>query len=269
MENINLEEKRKTSYILYFCMVFVLCLCTFLFDITAVVASPMDHSFNKSGLSKLLGKLISNNTLGLINAVWRLFAYGIMGLLGLYLSFKTGFNDIINNDLKQPKNIFIILTIGIVMGIFFVVYQVMADKIFEIYILKYTYSEIPASIFASIAEGIGCQILNMFCIVFLMWVLSKMIESEKRSKKLFWIVGILAALIFTIEHVPTTMRFSARSYSSVFDVSLGDFMIMLGLFAPLSLVCSCFLRRFGLLSAITIHVISDLIWRVLWPWNAS
>jgi len=48
-----------------------------------------------------------------------------------------------------------------------------------------------------------------------------------------------------------------------------SYSVMTLVFAPLSLVCSYFLRRFGLLSAIMIHVISDLIWRVLWQWNTG
>ena len=102
-----------------------------------------------------------------------------------------------------------------------------------------------------------------------MWLFTKIFKFEKGNIKLFWVVAILCAFIFAVEHIPTTMEYRTCSYSSVFSVSLTEFMVMTLLFAPLSLVCSYFLRRFGLLSAIVIHVISDLTWRVLWQWNTG
>jgi len=128
---------------------------------------------------------ISVNMLALANTLYRLITYGLIGFFGLYLSFKTGFKNIINDELKNYKNMIIIAAVGIIMGLFFVGNQIFIKDISGILLLQYSYS------------------------------------------------------------------------------------VMTLLFAPLSLVCSYFLRRFGLLSAIMIHIISDLIWRVLWQWNTG
>jgi len=103
-----------------------------------------------------------------------------MGLLGLCLSFKARFTGVINDGLKRPAGIILTIAAGIMMGIFFVLYDTMH----------------------------GASIVNV--------------------------------------------------------VNAGGLPAIIGLYAPLALVCTYFLKKYGLLSAAVIHVISDLIWRVVY-----
>jgi hypothetical protein len=226
-----------------------------------------EHFFRKSDLAKLLGRLyITHVTFGLLNAAYRLIAYGGMGLLGVFLASKVGFKNILNDKIKQRKNILIVIFTGMAMGIYFIGYETVSNKIFDIPLLLYQYSGIPASIFVSFADGIGDQILNMLRISFFVWLFSKIVKSEKGRSILFWTGAVLFAILFAVEHIASTFIYYG-SYRNIFRISSLEFRLILGVYAPLSLVCTWFFRKFGLLSAITIHIIADLIWRVLLPWK--
>ena len=257
-------EKRGKSFTAYFCLVFILCLSAFLFDVFhGLYGTGMPHSFSRSDMSSFLGRPVSAHTLGLINALWRLIAYGAMGL---YLFFKTGFKEIINDDIRQPKNILVVILAGLIMGLFFIGYDSVYRNARGYPILLYYDSTLPSAIFASIAEGIGDQIFNMIRLYFLVWLFSKAIRSEEGRAKLFWVVAVLCALMFAVEHIPYTMIFSAGRYRSVFHVRPWEFWVIMGLYAPLAFVCTCFLKKYGLLGAIIVHTVCDLTWRVAWAW---
>jgi DNA-directed RNA polymerase subunit RPC12/RpoP len=268
LSNEKPPQRKKESYIVYFCLVFIMCLSIFLFSVTHPFYSSepegLDHAFSQSGLKSLLDRDISKYTTGLINAVFRLFAYGGMGLLGLYFSSKIGFNEILNDEIKKTKNIILIVSVGIIMGLFFLGYDwVFKERIIPnmefIYLLKYDYSKFPSALFSSITEGIGCQILNMLRITFFIWIFKIITKSEKNNAFLFF--AILCSLIFAIEHISSTGAFYSGFRHTFFRVDEVEFIVIIGLYAPLSLVCSFFIKRFGLLSGISIHLISDIIWR--------
>jgi hypothetical protein len=225
----------------------------------------MEHTFGWMGLERLLNRGIPSYAWGLINALYRLLAYGGMGLLGLYLSTKNGFKQVLNDEIGKAKNIVLVLSVGIAMGIFFIVYDdALIPKIYDGWgLLLYMESLFPRAVFASIAEGIGDQILNMLRIAFFVWLFSKIIKSEGGRAVLFRAVAVFYSLVFAVEHIPST-RFYSLSISNVFSLPQGEFALVYGAYGTLSLVCTYFLKRFGLLSAITIHFICDIIWRVLW-----
>jgi hypothetical protein len=211
-------------------------------------------------------------TLGAIVSVWRFIAYSCIGLAGAYFSSKIGFIHIVNSEIKKRKNILITIAAGIVMGAYFIVYDRLLPEIFNGgYLLDPTGSRIPSSIFASVTQSIVHQITNMFLISlpFMLW--SKIIKLDASDKELqavlFWIFAVLSAALFTMQQIRTTIYFSAMWNPSIFRVPMKYMLTMVGLFAPLSLVCAYFLKKFGLLSAILVHLICDLSWRVIWAYT--
>ena len=261
-------ESKKNIYTVYFSLVFVLCLSVFLFNVTSpfwgALTTGLDHAFSGRELSRLFGRQVSSIETGLVNALWRLLAYGSLGLWGLHLSLKTGFKGILNDDIRRTKSILVTVLAGVVMGMFFIGYDAISANIFS-RMLMTSHSLIPSAIFASIAEGIGCQILNMFFVVFFMWLFSKAVKTEEGRANLFWAVAILCSLIFAARHIESTRLWhSVYMCANIFQLSLESYLAIIGLYAPLSLVCTYFLRKYGLLSAITIHFICDIMWRVGW-----
>jgi len=261
---------KKKSYVAYFSLVFVLCLSVFLFSATNRHLTPeregLDHAFVGSELARLLDRRISNIETGLVNAAWRLLVYGSLGLWGLHLSSKIGFKGILNNDIKRPRSVIATVIVGIVMGVFFIGYDMILSQSYRRHLLMYSYSRIPSAIFTSIAEGIGCQILNMFSVVFLMWIFSLVVKSEDGRAKVFRLVAVLCAVIFAARHIESTRIWYSGGQDVFRIIARGDFRLIIGLYAPLSLVCTYFLRKYGLLSAIAIHFICDIMWRVGWAW---
>jgi len=77
----NLEKERKTSYIIYFFLVFTLCFSTFLFEMLNKRGAVMAHCFTDYNLAMLLNMRISVNMLALANTLYRLVAYGLIGFL--------------------------------------------------------------------------------------------------------------------------------------------------------------------------------------------
>ncbi|MCL2411250.1 MAG: hypothetical protein FWC97_06355 [Treponema sp.] len=259
----------KKNYAVLFLLVFIMCLSVFLFSATSHRWSAervgLDHAFTGLELTRLFGRHVSSIETGIINAVWRLFLWGSFGVLAVHLSLKTGFKNILNDEIKKTKVIITTILVGFLMGLFFIGYQTVSARSFG-NILKYAYSQIPASMFSSIAEGIGCQIVNMFTVIFLMWLFSKTAKTEEGQTKLFWRVAVICALIFSIRHIDSTMLFYSGSARNIFDLPFEDYLVIIGLYAPLSLVCTFFLRKYGLLSAIGIHFISDIMWRIGWAY---
>jgi hypothetical protein len=265
LEGIIVERVVARSYFVYGCLVFALGISALLFDVSANNRYDLEHSFTGDSLSFIMSSP-SIYTLGLVNFVAKLLFPGTVGILGIYLSSKIGFKGILNEEIKRIEIIFLVIFASIIMSVYFIGYNELFDKIFRRYILPYDYSIIPASIFASFAEGIGDQILNMFRISFFVWIFSKLIKTEGGRNILFWIVAAICAVIFSLEHVTASLMYQIGSYRSIFDVPFHRIMIIIGLYAPLALVCAYFLKRFGLLSAIIIHFITDISWRVLWAY---
>jgi hypothetical protein len=262
---VNMEKKK--SYTVYFLLVFIMSLSVFLFSATSPFWSAemegLDHAFTGSELTRLLGRHVSNYETGLINAIRRLVLYGFLGLAGLHLWSRAGFKGIINDDIKRPRSIIVTVLVGIGMGLYFIVYDVILTNVFRRHILMYPYSLIPASIFSSIDKGIGCQIINMFTVAFIMWLFSGAVKTEEGRARLFSMAVVSCALIFSVRHIESTMFWYAGSLD-IFPMS--SYMAIIGLYAPLSLVCTYFMRKYGLLSAIGIHFISDIMWRVGWAY---
>jgi hypothetical protein len=263
----NIMEKEKKSYFVYFCLVLVLCISAFIESLSRDWIPP-GHFIDEYNLAMLLGRsYIPHFPYGLLSAVYRLIAYGGMGLLGVFLASRAGFKNVWNDEINQRGNKLLIISAGIAMGIYFIVYdEVIARKIINVPLLPGA-SVIPASIFVSLAEGIGDQILNMLRISFFIWLFSKIVKSEKGRLVLFWTGAVLLAVLFTVEHIALTTDYRFQHYRNIFQIPSSYFMLVLGLYAPLSLVCTWFFKKYGLLSAITIHIISDLMWRVLWGYK--
>jgi hypothetical protein len=76
----------------------------------------------------------------------------------------------------------------------------------------------------------------------------------------------LSALIFSLRHIDSTMLWYTSSARTIFHMPFERYLAIIGLYAPLSLVCTYFFKKYGLLSAITIHFISDIMWRILWAY---
>ncbi|GHU28115.1 hypothetical protein FACS1894172_11160 [Spirochaetia bacterium] len=204
---------------------------------------------------------VSRPLLALINALIVLFFYGGIGFLGTVLSRKNGFKEIVNNEIKNIKNILEIISAGIGVGIIFIAVDILLNKLFNMPL--YTHPPFPASLFASINAGIGEELMfRLFFVSFWVWIFSKIIKTEKNRNILFWIIGTFSAIIFALGHIPSVM--TLYNYKTIYEISLPMWGIIIGLNGFVSIVAVYYFKKYGFIGAVLIHTFTDIIWHVLW-----
>jgi hypothetical protein len=74
--------------------------------------------------------------IALINALVMLLVYGGLGLLGLHLATKNGFTAVWNEKIKEKRTIFKLSLVGIGIGLFFIIIDIVVNKIFLLPLLE-------------------------------------------------------------------------------------------------------------------------------------
>jgi len=257
----------KKSYIVLFWLVVTLGLSVFLYyTLSGYIFYQAEHSIKRNVLLMIFGKRLPNYAEGLVNMFWRFLSYGTMGLIGVFLASKIGFKEIVNKEIKQPKTVRNIFITGAILGIYFIIINFIYETKYFYPISTLRRSEMPGGIFASVAEAIGDQIKIMFYIVILLWIFYKIVKSEEGRSKLFKAVVIFSAWLFILEHKEYTWVYNANIHKNIFQIRQLDFFLLIGLYAPIPLVCSFYLKKYGLLSAIAVHFICDFMWNILFAW---
>jgi len=243
-------KKLTNSQKMYFGLIILLSINAFIF-----VFLPMGGIFPEQEMP------VSRFVLGLANAGIMLVVYGGIGYLGLILSQKIGFENVINEKISNKKKILEIILIGVFIGIFFIIIDIIGNKLLGLPPL--THPPFPTSISASINAAIGEELIfRLFFISLWVWLLSKIIKSENKRNILFWIVTIFSALAFAAMHFPSFMML--YNYNTLLEMPISKIIIIIGLNGILSIFCAYYLRKYGFLSAVLIHFSLGIVWHVIW-----
>ncbi len=203
----------------------------------------------------------SKPVLALANAGIILVIYGALGFLGLRLSLKLGFAEILDEKVSNRQRYAIPLLIGFICAVIFI----LADIIFaDLHGLgRIPHPPFPGSIFASLTAGIGEEILfRLFFISFWTWLISSVILKGKGKEPVFWIVTIFSAIAFGAAHLPgvsmvmDVVNFPNMPVLLILEILLLNFII--------SIPCAVLMRKFGFLAAVGIHFWTDIFWHVVW-----
>ncbi|MFW5701260.1 MAG: hypothetical protein ACOCWM_06170 [Cyclobacteriaceae bacterium] len=128
----------------------------------------------------------SKINLAIINFFIMTIIYGGLGFVGMKLSNKIGFADIWNENIPLKKKIIQPLFIGIGLGIFFIMLDLVFSSFHSLGALPHP--PFPLSLFASITAGIGEEIIvRLFFISFWVWLFSYIFFKKKYLKQTFWI----------------------------------------------------------------------------------
>lgn len=188
-------------------------------------------------------------------------AYGGLGFIGLKLSRKLGFPDIIDPKISNKQRFFISAVIGIFCGLFLI----LADTLFSKFnpLGPLPHPPFPMSITASIAAGIGEEtIFRLFFIPFWMWLISFVILKKRYKNQIFWLVNIFSALAFAAGHFPSVMvLIKVKTFAEIPPVMITEMFLLNGV---ISILAGYYLRKFGFLTAVGIHFWADIVWHVLW-----
>lgn len=200
--------------------------------------------------------------IALVVFIFIFLIYGGLGFLGLILSKKLNFTDMLDKNISNKKRFLLPLLLGIIFGIIII----MLDLLFSNFnsVGKLIHPPFPTSLSASISAGIGEEIIfRLFFITFWVWLISLVLLKGRYKNQIFWIITIISALIFSLAHIPSLMiLFNFKSISDIPTMLLLEIILMNSL---ISIPAAYYFRKYGFLTAIGIHFWTDIIWHFLYP----
>jgi len=199
--------------------------------------------------------------MALINGAIVLVVYGVLGLLGLRLTRKLGYPDLLDTRVNNRWRFLNPCMAGLWLGLLFIV----ADNLFA---RTHQYGALPhppfpLSLIASFNAGIGEEmVFRLFFIPFLVWLISRVVLKGAQENLVFWNAAIFSAVFFAAGHIPSVMILLETSMpADIPPTMMAEIFLLNGV---LSLVAAYFLRRGGYLAAATVHTSADLVWHVIW-----
>ena len=186
--------------------------------------------------------------------------YGGLGFIGLKLSSKINLPDIWDEKVSIKQKVLFSMLIGTIIGIVFVVVDIIYTKAFSI---KQLHPDFPFSIVASLTAGIGEEIIyRLFIISFWVWLISYKILKQKYFDQIFWIVSIFSAILFSVGHIPSVMYLGG--YNAFSDIPMVLIIEIILLNSILSVSCAYYFKKYGIISAMVMHFWVDIIWHVIY-----
>jgi membrane protease YdiL (CAAX protease family) len=197
----------------------------------------------------------------MVNAAIMLVLYGGLGFIGLHISQKLAFADILDHRVSSRQRFLFPALSGIGIGLLFIVLDSLLSQFHPLGPLPHP--PFPSSLIVSAIAAIGEEIIfRLFLISFGMWIISKVILKNRRQEQVFWIVAILSALAFSLGHLPSVMAiFEIRRITDIPHVLMLEIILLNGV---LSLFAAYYFRRYGFLAAVGIHFWVDVVWHVIW-----
>jgi len=206
--------------------------------------------------------VISPALAAVINASAVLVAYGGLGYVGLRLSRKLGYPDLLDTRVTTRQRFVTPAIAGLWIGLVFIV----ADNIFGRFhnLGPFPHPPFPTSILASLSAGIGEEmVFRLFFIPLLVWLVSKVVTLKgEQENTAFWTAAIFSGMFFAAGHIPSVMlMLGTDGFAGIPTAMLVEIFVLNGM---LSLVAAHFLRKSGYLAAVTMHTSANIVWHVIW-----
>lgn len=200
-------------------------------------------------------------TLGLAGAGIVFVLYGLFGLAGYWFAGKLGLPGIFSTDGNWRRWVFIPLGLGLLCGVLLV----SGDILFAPFngLGRFPHPLWPASIFASLAAGIGEEIAFRG-FVFGLWalILNAVLRHFHGRTAALWIANLIAALAFGAGHLGTIFLLTgAQTISQVNPILLAEVFLLNGL---IGIVAGWRYMKDGLVAASGVHFWTDAVFHILW-----
>jgi hypothetical protein len=203
----------------------------------------------------------SRGTMALVNAGIMLFLYGGLGWLGLKMAARLGFPDLWDPRVTNRMRFLLPAVTGFGLGLFFIATDTGLSHISDLQPLPHP--PFPTSLAASAVAGIGEEILfRLFFVSLWVWVVSSILLKGRWQNRVFWIVALASALVFSASHIPSVLFL--YGWSSVAEMPATLLVELLLLNGTLSLVAAHHLRAYGFLASVGVHFWTDVVWHVVW-----
>lgn len=193
-----------------------------------------------------------------------LVAYGLLGLVGYWLSRRAGLPGIYRPDAGWRGWAVRPLGLGVASGLLLVVVDLAAQRLGAPASL---HPPFPASILASLSAGIGEEILTRLVVlslwaIILTWLLRRLRPDSPTRRTALWLANLVAALVFGASHLPAAMMLTGvASPAALPPVLLAEIFLLNGV---VGLVAGAAYIRNGLVAASGIHFWCDVVWHVVY-----
>jgi membrane protease YdiL (CAAX protease family) len=199
--------------------------------------------------------------LGLANAGIVIVFYGLLGLIGSWFAVKLGLPGIYSLDGNFRRWFGIPLAIGIACGLLIT----LGDLLFASMngFGRFVHPPFPVSILASVAAGIGEEILfRGFVFGFWAILLNWLFKRFNRRVLALWIANFIAALAFGAGHLGTLFVLTgSSSLAELNPILLMEIFLLNGM---IGLVAGERYMKDGLVAAVGVHFWTDIVFHVIW-----
>ena len=174
-------------------------------------------------------------------------AIGVMGLIGVWLSMRTGFPDAWDARISNTQRLIIPIIAGLLLGSLFLATDLitnMSQLQQEHLNMQATDVAFPASIFVYSAGAIFVEVVyRLFTIPLLLGMTSIIVRGQGAREKVFWMLAILTSLIEPLTNAAASQYLAPLALAFVLVQVFGA-----------NLLQAAFFRKYGFLAAILLRV---------------
>ncbi|HSL30946.1 MAG TPA: hypothetical protein VK900_17225 [Anaerolineales bacterium] len=173
-------------------------------------------------------------------------AIGVMGLIGVWLSMRTGFPDAWDATVSNRQRLFIPILAGLVLGSLFLATDLITglSRLQEEQgIVQSTDVAFPASLIFYPAASIVAEVpYRLLTIPLLLGLVSIFIRGQSARERVFWVLAILTSLIEPLTNNATSQVLAPIALAFVLIQSFGT-----------NLLQAAFFRKYGFVAAILVR----------------
>jgi len=174
-------------------------------------------------------------------------AFGVIGLIGVFLSMRTGFPNAWDAKIANTQRLVIPIAAGLLLGSLFLATDLITNmsQLQEEHLnIQSTDVAFPASIFVYSAAAIFVEVVyRLLTIPLLLALISVIVRSQGGRETVFWILAILTSLIEPLTNTAASQYLPPLALTFVMVQSF-----------KANLLQAVFFRKYGFLAAILLRV---------------
>ena len=176
-----------------------------------------------------------------------IIAIGVMGLIGVWLSMRTGFPNAWDAKVSNKQRLLIPIIAGFLLGSLFLATDLITDmsRLQQEHLnIETTDVAFPASIFVYSAGAIFVEVVyRLLTIPLLLGMISIFVRSPGAREKIFWTLAILTSLIEPLTNTAASQYLAPLALTFVLVQSFAANFLQ-----------AVFFRKYGFLAAILLRV---------------
>lgn len=174
-------------------------------------------------------------------------AIGVMGLIGVWLSMRTGFPNAWDARITNTQRLVVPILTGLVLGGLFLATDLvtnMSQLQQEHLNIQSTDVVFPGSIFVYSAAAIYVEVVyRLLLIPLLLGIFSIVVRGQSSREKIFWVLAILTSLIEPLTNTAASQYLAPLALAFVLVQAFGANFLQ-----------AIFFRKYGFLAAILLRV---------------